>query len=219
MRYLRVIVFGIVMVLLTGCAIGTDRHAYTYRADYNIELKEVERSAQAKQRYGEQKIMKEEEESVNKYFFEDQMVKIMWSPSPLDVSFILTNKTNHSIKIVWDDAAFVDENGVSHRVMHSGVEYTDRNNPKPPSVVVRNGTVTDSVIPTDKISTSSFIRQCGVDWLQDPLFPIFSKNAEELRSKAQKYIGKTIQVLLPLQIENVLNEYIFTFEVKSVGVK
>ncbi|GAI08971.1 unnamed protein product, partial [marine sediment metagenome] len=36
--------------------------------------------------------------------------------------------------------------------------------------------------------------------------------AEELKAKAEKYIGKTIQVLLPLQIEDVVNEYIFIFK-------
>jgi len=209
MRQLKgIALFGVVMAFLTGCT--------TYRAYYDIGLTEVERPAQAKQRYGEQKVTQIEEEGVNKYLFEDEMVKIVWIPTSSQVSFILTNKTNHSIKIVWDEAAFVDEKGISHRVMHSGVKYIDRNNPQPPSVVVRNGTITDLVIPTDNVY---YVSGKYGGWREAPLFPASSVTAEELRSKAQKYVGKTIQVLLPIQIEDVVNEYIFTFEVKSVNVK
>jgi len=207
-QFREIALFGVVMAFLAGCA--------AFRASYDIRLTEVERPAQAKQRYGEQKITQIEEEGVNKYYFEDEMVKIVWIPTSSHVSFILTNKTNHSIKIVWDEAAFVDENGVSHRVMHSGVKYIDRNNPQPPSVVVRNGTITDLVIPTDNIHYVS--GQYGY-WKKVPLFPVSSVNAEKLRSRSQIYIGKTIQVLLPLQIEDVVNEYIFTFEINCVTIK
>jgi len=175
------------IIFLAGCA--------TYRAYYDIGLTEVERPAQAKQRYGEQKITKVEEEGINKYFFEDEMVKIVWIPTSSQLSFILTNKTDHSIKIVWDEAAFVDENGVSHRVMHSGVKYIDRNNPQPPSVVVRKGTIMDLIMPTDNVYYVS--GQYG-GWREAPLFPVSSVTAEELKSKAQKYIGKTVMVHLKI---------------------
>ena len=111
----------------------------SFRAYYDIGLTEVERPALAKERYGEQKITKAREEGVEKYYFEDELVKILWLPSSSNVSFNLTNKTDHSIKIIWDEAVYVDTIGVSHRVMHSGVKYMDRSNSQPPSVVVRKG--------------------------------------------------------------------------------
>jgi hypothetical protein len=203
-----IIVLALLVVFLSDCA--------TYTAYYDISLKEVERPAQAKERYGEQKIMKAEEGGMEKYYFEDEMVKIVWIPTASQISFILTNKTEHSIKIVWDEAAFVDENGVSHRVMHSGVKYIDRTNPQPPSVVVRKGSITDLVIPTDNIY---YVSGKYGGWREAPLFPTSAVTIEELRVKAENYIGKTVQVLLPLQIEDVVNEYIFTFEVNNVEVK
>lgn len=199
--------FGALVVLLTGCS--------PFTAYYDIALKRVERPAQAQERYGEQEVTIVAEEGVNKYFFEDEFIKIAWIPTADQLSFVLTNKTNHSIKIIWDEAAFVDENGISHRVIHSGVKYIDRNSTQPPSVVVRNGTVTDLVIPTDNIY---YVSGKYGGWHVAPLFPKSAVSAEELRAKAGKYIGKTIQVLLPLQIEEVVNEYIFTFEVKNVEV-
>lgn len=195
--------------MLTGCA--------TYRVDYDIGLYEVERPAQARERYGEQKITKVQEEGIEKYYFEDEMVQIAWIPiaSPIAsrMSFVLTNKTDHSIKIVWDEAAFVDTNGMSRRVMHSGVKYIDRNNPQPPSVVVRRGAITDDIIPSDNVVSSEY-----GGWSEEPLLPKFGIDAQALKTKAEKYSGKTYQVLLPLEIEGIINEYIFTFKINNVEV-
>ena len=196
-------------ILIAGCVPA-------HWAHYDIGLYTVERPAQARERYGESKIMKVQEEGVEKYYFEDEMVKIIWIPTPFQISFILTNKTSHSIKILWDEAAYVDENGVSHRVMHSGVKYIDRNNPQPPTVVVRKGTVSDLVFPTDYVYYAS--GKYG-GWRETPLFPNSGYDIEELKEKAEKYVGKTLQVLLPLQIEGVVNEYIFSFKINSVKVK
>jgi hypothetical protein len=212
---LKCLVFGVLITFFLGCA--------TYRAYYDIALKEVERPVEAKERYGEQEITKVEEEGIFKYHFEDQMVEIIWIPTSFRCSFILKNKTNHSIKIVWDEAALVDEKGESHRVVHSGVKYIDRNNPQPLSVIVRGGTISDIIISSDNIYYES--GEYG-GWQEKPLFPTWvrqrwlrKKEVDLFRTQVKKYVGKTIQVLLPLQIEDVINEYIFTFEIKDVEVR
>ena len=185
-----------------------------YTPLYNIGLKQVERPVEAKERYGTQKVTRIEENGAAKYSFEDEMVRIVWIPTASELSFVLTNKTDHSIKIVWDEAAFVDQDGISQRVIHAGVKHADRNNSQPPTVVVRKGTVTDLIVPSDNIYYVS--GEYG-GWRKAPLFPdTRAPNAEELKLETGKYIGKTIQVLLPLQIEDVVNEYIFIFEVQSV---
>ena len=35
----------------------------------------------------------------------------------------------------------------------------------------------------------------------------------------KKFIGKTVQVLLPLKIEDIVNEYIFSFTIEGIEVK
>ena len=107
--------FGTVLIFLTGCL---------YQAHYDIGLQEVERPAQAKEKYGEQKITQIEEEGVAKYSFDDQMINIVIYPTHSGIYFTLKNKTSYSIKIIWDEAAFVDENGSSHRVKRSFKVYT-----------------------------------------------------------------------------------------------
>ncbi|NTU41579.1 MAG: hypothetical protein HGA78_00700 [Nitrospirales bacterium] len=197
---------------------------YFSTADYDISLYKAERPSEARNRYGEQKVQQTHEGGISKFYFEDEMVQILWTPSSSGISFYLTNKTAHSIKIIWDEASFIDEKSLGHRVMHSGVKYIDRNNPQPPTVVVRKGSVTDIIVPTDKVYWregyfGKYISSPG-GWEELSLFPDFSvsSGSEQLRAAVEKYKGKTFQILLPLQIENTVNEYIFTFKINDVVI-
>jgi hypothetical protein len=181
-----------------------------YECTYILSLAEVERPANAQERYGESSIISFEEEGSKKYSYEDDLIKIIWLPLEEELSFVLENKTNHSIKIIWDEAVFIDENDSSGKVMHSGVKYTDRNNSQPPTVVVRNAKITDVVVPTDHIWYSS--GKYG-GWRTTALIDNLARSKEELDIEATEKIGKTIGVLLPLQIEETVNEYIFSFKV------
>ena len=193
----------------------------TYRVKYHISLQEVRRPDEAKKRYGPQKIEKVAEET--KYYFEDAMVKIVWIPGVAGFDFILNNKTEHSIRILWDEAAFVDENGFSHRVIHSGVKYTDKDRPQPPSVVPGGSNLGDIVIPADHIYWQDIFKP--YKWKTKPLFPetkSFPKLPHDPLKEAKeyfgKYAGKTLQILLPLQIVGIINDYIFTFRIDNVVI-
>ncbi len=203
----KILALGLVFLLLSNCMMMMKIPTFYWIA-YEISLEKVERPAEAKKRYGEQKVFKIEEEDF-KYAFEDEMIKIAWLPSAVKIAFIIENKTDYSIRIIWDEAAYVDENGESHRIMHSGVRYINRDSPKPPSVIVRRGKLTDVIIPSDYVISGPS------GWEEKPLFPNkqVGGDVQELLSKAEKYIGKTIQILLPIQIENTTNDYIFIFKV------
>ncbi len=208
----KVLVLGLACLFLFSC------EAFIFhRVHYNIALSEVERPAEAKERYGEYKIseMEPTEEKGFTYVFEDEMIKILWLPTGVMLGFQITNKTDHSIKIIWDEAAYVDENGESHRVMHGGVKYVDKEAPQPPSVVVRRGTLSDLILPTDYVSYTSGTYG---GWNERPLLPSeqMGGDPQTLLRSARKFVGKTIQVLLPIQIETVTNDYIFSFVVEDV---
>lgn len=214
----------IIFLLISAGRTFATEPLYFSTAAYDISLYEVERPAEAKKRYGEQRIERLQEEGIYKYYFEDEMVKILWLPSASGLSFVLSNKTNHSIKIIWDETSYVDENGLGHRTMHSGVKYTDRNNPQPPTVVVRKGSVNDVVISADKVYWregyyGKYLSNPG-EWEQLSLFLDYRSGlgSTELKSEADKFKGKTFQVLLPLQIENTVNDYIFAFKINDVVI-
>jgi len=186
----------------------------SYRAMYDIKLDEVERPENAQERYGKQTITRFEEEGQTKYSFEDDLLKIIWFPTSSRFYFILTNKTEHSIKIIWDEAVYVDTNGMSKRVVHSGVNYADRNNHQPPSTIVRGATVSDIILPTDNI----YYQYYG-GWKELPLFPSKGVTTSEVSSKALAYKGKKVQIMLPIKIEEIVNEYIFSFVIEGFKVK
>lgn len=192
-------------VLLSGC--GT-----MYVASYDVGLDAVERPSDATQRYGPPEITRADSAGVAKYQFSDSLITVTWLVLPQKIGFILENKADHSIKIIWDEAAFVDPNGLSMRVMHAGVSYADRNSPQPPTVVAKGGRISDVVHPTDYVD---FIYG---NWREMPIFAPYSAMTIEALEPARDHVGKTIQILLPIEIEGVTNEYTFTFKVNDVKV-
>lgn len=187
-----------------------------YQGTYSVGLNEVERPKNAKERFGDSKLVNFEENGITKYSYEDSLIKIIWLPLSTEFAFTLENKSNHSMKIVWDEAAYVNENGSTSRVMHSGVKYTERNTPQPPTVVMKKAKIDDIILPTDNVYYVS--GQYG-GWRTKPLFPNKAASAEELNSLSQKYIDKTVGILLPLQIEDTVNEYIFRFKIDGFKAK
>jgi hypothetical protein len=195
----------IIMIILSGCM--------TYQQGlYIIGLHEVERPDDARIRYGESRIINFEEEGITKYGYEDEMVKITWLPLSTQFAFTLENKTDHSIRIIWDEAVYVNENGSSGRVMHAGVRYIDRNNPQPPTIIVKNAKIEDMIVPTDNVYYLSG-RYGG--WRTKPLFPNRATTQTELNSLSEQYIGNIVKILLPLQIQDTINEYMFSFRVND----
>lgn len=225
------ILFGIISIIASApprTATTPTPKTEFYTAVYQISLSKVERPEKASARYGLQKVDAVTTDNKYKFSFEDDLVRVLWLVGSRKVSFLLQNKTDYSIKIPWDEAAFVDEFGRSHRVMHSGVKYTDRDKPQPPSVIVRKGSIEDIVFPTDYVSWSSGTRYSAGSWDEKSLFLDHDFHGAYLKGTYSSLdafekavtnnVGKQIQVLLPLQIQDVINDYIFTFNVDKVTV-
>jgi len=187
--------------VITSCSV--------HKGSYDMKLQKVERTKNSENNYGESKIVNFKEEGKSKYSYEDQMIKIVWTPVSTQFGFILDNKTNHSIKIIWDEAVYIDKNGSSERVMHSGVKYSESTNPQIPTIIIKNGNVSDILIPVDNIY---YVSGKYGGWNTQPLFTNWAYSPEELYIVTQEYIGKSVKILLPLKIEGVVNEYIFTFK-------
>jgi hypothetical protein len=149
---------------------------------------------------------------VTKYSYEDGLIKIVWLPLSTQFSFSLTNKSDHSIKIIWDEAVYVNENGSSLKIFHSGVKYIDRGNSQPPTIVVKGAKLDDNIMPTDNVQFSS--GNYG-GWYELPLFKNKASSAEELNVFKSIYLGKVVKVLLPIKIEETTNEYLFTFKIED----
>jgi len=186
-----ILISGLIL-LISGCV--------AYGPQYKMSLTGVERPENAKARYGAIKISNIKDKDVTKYTFEDDLIYSEWYLSYDSVHFSMKNKTKHSIKLMWDEAVLVDEFGGSQMIMHSGIKYTNRSDSQSPSIIVRGATISDLILPTSNVT---FVSGQYGGWQTGRLL---SKNAS----------GKTIQILLPIKIENTVNEYIFKFKVKEV---
>ena len=182
-------------VILASCGI------YYHQEDiYKVRLREVEQPENVKEQYSKSKITIFAEENETKNSYEDDFIKIIWLPALTEFSFTLENKSDNSIKIIWDEAVYIDEDNSSRKVMHSGVKYVDAEKAHPLTVIVKKTKINDLVIPVDNIHSSSD------GWYISPLFSV------------QKSDGKTVKILLPIQIQETINEYIFSFKINHTRI-
>lgn len=166
---------------------------------YISTLVKVEKPKNASERYGEVKTV--EEKGVTKYSFEDELIDIIIFGGSSQFIFKLTNKSQSSIKVVWDDAVFVDYTGSTSKVMHSGIKYSQREASQPASTIIRGASLEDIACPTSNVRYSDVLKE----WVTDSMYP--------------KSVGKDpqqIRLMLPIQIKDVVNEYVFIFDVNYI---
>ena len=166
---------------------------------YSLELVKVQKPKNPQIRYG--KMTTISDKSVTKYSYVDNLISIIWCVGKKEFSFILENKSGNTIKIVWDDASYIDILNSASRIFHSGVKYADRDKSMPATVVPNGTSFTDVLLPTNLTYFSDS------DWYSDPLIsnPYIYDESK---------VGKTVKVLLPISVKGVVNEYTYTFKIK-----
>ena len=165
------------------------------------------------QLFGETKVVTFDEEGISKYRYEDDYIDIVWYVSSKQFNFTLKNKSGHTLKINWDDVSYVDTKGQVGRVMHSGVKYAERNSSQPATTVPKGASISDILLPTDNVYYVS--GQYG-GWRESYLIPCVYKTPEAFNAEASGYVGKTMTVMMPIMIENVQNDYTFTFNIDKL---
>ena len=198
----------ILLCVLTTCIMSSCSIMMT---SYGVSLASVESPANSMVQYGETQVVMIEQDGLSKYKFEDDYIEIFWYVGTKEFNFELINKSDYTIKLNWDDMAYVDLNGATSRVMHSGVKYIDRNNSQPASVLPKNASMTDILLPTNNIYYSEYI-----GWQSKRLFPYYNTNAE---AQLSTDIGKTVRIIFPIVIQDIVNEYVFEFKIDSISVQ
>ncbi len=213
---IKALSLGLLLFLFFGCSASVK-----HTLQYDIVLDGVERPSEENEQFSEHTVSTTEEHGYT-YMFEDETVKILWLPLHTELRFLLENKTNDSLKIIWNEASYICEKGQSHRVLHADVKVVDRFDLQVASVVEQNGVIEDFVYPADYVSYSrdSWAERPFMDmgWTERSLWPRTQKggDAQEFLNKAKSYIGKEVQVLLPIKLDDVVKKYLFIFKVKDV---
>lgn len=208
MKKVNLFLLAFTAFMLTSC--GAFKN---YIASYSVGLSSVESPADAKQQFGETKVVTFNEEGVNKYRYEDDYINIVWYVGLKQFNFTLNNKSGHSLKINWDDISFVDTEGQVGRVMHSGVKYTERNNSQPATTVPKGASISDILLPTENVY---FVSGQYGGWRENYLLPCVYQTPEAFNAGASSLVGKTMTIMMPIMIENVQNDYTFTFNIEKL---
>lgn len=208
MKKVNLFLLAFTAFMLTSC--GAFKN---YIASYSVGLSSVESPADAKQQFGETKVVTFNEEGVSKYRYEDDYINIVWYVGLKQFNFTLNNKSGHSLKITWDDISFVDTEGQVGRVMHSGVKYTERNNSQPATTVPKGASISDILLPTENVY---FVSGQYGGWRENYLLPCVYQTPEAFNAGASSLVGKTMTIMMPIMIENVQNDYTFTFNIEKL---
>lgn len=118
--------------------------------------------------------------------------------SPAFITIQLTNKTQSIIRLIWDEAAIVDPQGVAHRVFHSNVRFLDRSQSVPPSIIPPGSQLRDIFAPIDRTKWT------GKRWDVEPLLEA-------------KHIGGQLRVLLPMVVGDQRYDETYVFRVVKQG--
>ncbi len=172
---------------------------------YKTALVKVEKPEDATNRYGETKVI--QDAGVDKYSYNDSIIDITIFGTKEQFSFILKNISNHSLKIIWNEATFVGLDGSTSKIMHVGTKYSQRESDQPATVVIKGAKIDDVATPTANVYYDEGVKigysTIGSGWKTKSMLP-------------QSYKGKEageIRLMLPIQVKDVVNEYTFVFRV------
>lgn len=193
-----------------------------------LGLKEVARPAKVKEAFGEYKLSNPIDSLINKELtpeqkklfitnkYVDKMIDAELIVLNEQILIIVKNVTTRSIKLIWDEASFVDLEGHSSRIIHGGTKLIEKEKAQVPSIIAPNAKINDVVTPADNIFWD-VPYDGGGKWKYKTLIKVENKDKEkQLEQLKEIYIGKTVQLILPLKIEDVTNEYIFTFVIEDI---
>lgn len=136
----------------------------------------------------------------DKLAFEDDSIRIAFAVIESQIQFSLQNRTESPIEVNWDQVSFIDFSGRSHRVIHAGTKFNDREKPQAPATVPPTARIEDIVYPAD------YAEWTGSDWIHSPILP----------PAEFAYKGNTFSVFVPLKINGELKNYLFTVKVADV---
>lgn len=163
-------------------------------------LTKVEKPSNSAVRYG--KTTSVTEKDITKYSYEDNFIDLLIFASRTQFNFILKNVSDNTLKIVWNEAVFVDVDGSSSKIMHAGIKYSQREGDQPASTIIKGAKLEDLAAPTNKVYYSEVLKE----WTSESLFSNANIGTE----------GQTVKLMLPIQVKDVVNEYIFEFTLSYV---
>lgn len=164
---------------------------------YKSFLSKVEKPANESIRYGEIRTIIRD--SIDKFSYSDNVIDLFIFNDSKQFNFELKNVSEYTIKVVWNEAAFVATDGSMSKVMHKGIKFSQREGDQPSSIIIRGAVLDDCATPTENVYYKEGYRTGR--WETKSMYPLI---------RGPK---KNVSLLLPIQIKDTINEYLFIFDV------
>lgn len=134
----------------------------------------------------------------------DSLISITFDRSSASIPFELKNNSSSTIKVLWNEAAYIDYEGNTGKIMHVGVKYIDRNNDQPSTTIIKGAKISDQATPTGNVY---FASGSYGGWKEIDLLPRVGKK------DTPSLVGSKIKLLLPIMSNDKQLDYIFTFDI------
>lgn len=206
----KFILFSLVIMLgLTSCEI--------YHFNYDIALDNVER------------IDKGFNDKCPKVFadkhYEDKNIKATLTIDSLTkgINVMIANNTQYPIKVNYNDITFSDTNNKINRMVSKDLFYDEKNSYHQSIIILKDSHMHDEFTPVNHfVGTSTyarvFINLLPTD-IDNEYKSLEKKRKIALNNIKKTYVGSKIKMYIPIEIDGMTNEYLFTFKVKNVTVQ
>lgn len=138
--------------------------------------------------------------------FEDALTRLRFSVDDTQISFVMKNKTDSSLSVVWDQASIVDLQQISHRAIHSGTKFFKKEASQIPTTIPPGASIQESIVSADALN---WFEQ---HWSIEPFLPRDFNDALKLK-------GEMFGIFLPLETPTGRKEYLFKFVIEDVRIE
>jgi hypothetical protein len=153
-----------------------------------------------------------------------QIKPLTYSDNALEATFelertgigaVIGNRTESTMKILWDEASLVDIDGMSHNVMSSELSPDDPSQLVPATVVVAGSKHAAFIVPSENADYHDGY------WHYESLLPYVDQSgtAKAVKKQRAEFGTRQIKLLLPIESAGVKTEYLFTFDVAIAELK
>ena len=132
--------------------------------------------------------------------FADEVISVRLSPAAVGVDLLIKNRSNKVMNVKWDSCAIVGPDGVSMRVIHSGVRVAQKEQAQTPTVIPPDAQVSDVMFPADKVVMDNVYE----GWRYNALFKASDVNGD-------------FTVLLAVELDGQPKNYIFKFKIVALA--
>jgi len=137
--------------------------------------------------------------------FQDKVVAIQFTVTDNAIQMKFDNRSEQTIKILWDQAEYTDVRDRRSRIIHPGIRFQDRNSALPPQTVLAGESIQEALMPVGLVVYS----QQKKAYENQPLFMLDNDTAQGLK-------GKSFYVFIPIEIDRQIIPYNFKIQITDV---